>query len=484
MSMRKQFVAILGLLLGAALTPAANAQQVTGKQLQAGDELAYQLAFQRGAQAVIWGAPAASMMGLIKSAKSQLGAVVNEDIIYFSKPMVSRHGFLTPNNQTPYVFSLMNTKGGPMVLEVPPASPKVIFFGTATDTWQVPIVDVGPEGEDKGKGGKYLFLPPGYEGEVPKGYFVLRPATYHVSTALRPIQIKGGTLEEAVAYSKQLKAYPLSQAKNPKPNRYIDAFPKTWDTLPHYNLSWFEDLAAVVNEEPVQTQDLVMMGMLPTIGIEKDKPFKPNPVAAKALDEAITLAYAEMLEYFITPGKGFAPYWSDRQWGAPNFPREVLESGFHFAFKDQYLLDHRAGGFAFWATWVPKHLGKATFYLMGQRDKDGKLFDGSSTYRLRVPKDTPAAEFWSVIVYSRTKDSFAALIPKSERVGTSSYEKAELKSNADGSIDIYFGPKAPPGFESNWLPTGQDFFLLFRLYGPEKSLYDKSWTLPDVEKVS
>jgi hypothetical protein len=481
--MRKQLVAI-GLLLGAALTPAANAQQVAGTQLQAGDELAYQLAFQRGAQAVIWGAPAASMMGLIKSAKSQLGALVNEDIIYFSKPMVSRHGFLTPNNQTPYVFSLMNTKGGPMVLELPPASPKVIFFGTATDTWQVPIVDVGPEGQDKGKGGKYLFLPPGYEGEVPKGYFVHRPATYHVSTALRPIQIKGGTLEEAVAYSKQLKAYPLSQAKSPKPNRYIDAFPKTWDTLPHYNSSWFEDLAAVVNEEPVQPQDLVMMGMLSTIGIEKGKPFKPNPVAAKAVDEAITLAYAEMLEYFITPGKGFAPYWSDRQWGAPNFPKAVLESGFHFAFKDQYLLDHRAGGFALWATWVPKHLGKATFYLMGQRDKDGRLFDGSSTYRLRVPKDTPAAEFWSVIVYSGTKDSFAAFIPKSARVGTSSYEKAELKANADGSIDIYFGPKAPPGFESNWLPTGQDFFLLFRLYGPEKSFFDKSWTLPDVERVS
>jgi hypothetical protein len=484
MRVSTQFVATLGLLLSTALTPAANAQQVTGTQTQAGDELAYQLAFQRGTQAVIWGMPAASMMSVIRSAQSQLGAVVNEDIVYFSKPMVSRHSFLTPNNDTPYVFSLLNTKGGPMVLEVPPASEKVVFFGTAIDTWQVPIVDVGPAGEDKGQGGKYLFLPPGYDGEVPEGYFVYRPPTYHVGTALRPIRIGGGTLEEAVEYSKRLKAYPLSQAKNPKPNRYIDAFPKTWNTLPHYDLSFFENLAEVVNEEPVQPQDLVMMGMLPTIGIEKGKPFKPNPVAAKALDDAIQLAYNEMLEYSITPGKALAPYWADRQWGVPNLPREVLESGFHFAFKDQYLLDHRAGGLAFWATWWPKHLGKASFYLIGQRDKDGELFDGSATYRLRVPKNTPAAQFWSVIVYSRSKESFAAFIPESVRVGISSYEKADLKANADGSIDIYFGPKAPTGFESNWLPTGQDFFLWFRLYGPEKPLFDKSWILPDVEKVS
>lgn len=325
------------------------------------DDLAYQLVFQRGTQALIWGMPAASMMSVIRSAESQLGAVLNDDIIYFSKPMVSRHSFLTPNNVTPYVFSLMNTKGGPMVLEVPPASEKVVFFGTAIDTWQVPIVDVGPEGEDKGKGGKYLFLPPGYDGEVPGGYLVYRPATYHVGTALRPIQIEDGTLEEAVEYSKRLKAYPLSEAKSPKPNRYIDAYPKSWNTLPRYDLSFFEKLADVVNEEPVQPQDLVMMGLLSSLGIEKGKPFKVSPVAANALHDAIQLAYDEMLEYSITPGKSMAPYWRDRQWGVPNLPKEVLESGFQFAFKDRYLIDQRAGGLTFWATWPPRHLGKATF---------------------------------------------------------------------------------------------------------------------------
>ena len=117
---------------------------------------------------------------------------------------------------------------------------------------------------------------------------------------------------------------------------------------------------------------------------------------------------------------------------------------------------------------------------MGLRDKSGALFDGSSLYRLRVPKDVPAGQFWSAIVYSMKTKGFIA---NASKVGIGSYDKAELKQNADGTIDLYFGPKPPEGMESNWLPTGEDFFLIFRLYGPEQALFDKTWMLPDVEKV-
>jgi hypothetical protein len=199
------------LVLAAVATLAAvpGVAQEKGESNESAEELAYQLALQRGTQAAIWGMPAVSMMDVRKSAQRDLGATFN-DIIYFSKPMVSRHGFLTANNQVPYVIVLLNTTDGPVVLDVPPASPKTIFFGSVIDAWQVRVVDIGPEGEDKGKGGKYLFLPPGYDKPVPEGYLVNKPKTFHLYIALRPVAIEGGTLAEAVEYSKRLQAYPLA----------------------------------------------------------------------------------------------------------------------------------------------------------------------------------------------------------------------------------------------------------------------------------
>ena len=99
---------------------------------------------------------------------------------------------------------------------------------------------------------------------------------------------------------------------------------------------------------------------------------------------------------------------------------------------------------------------------------------------MRVPKDTPAKDFWSIIVYSMKTKGFVEGAP---RVGISSKDLGKMKVNADGSADVYFAPKAPAGLESNWIPTGEDFFLIFRLYGPGKPLFDRSWTLDDVEKV-
>ncbi len=142
------------------------------------------------------------------------------------------------------------------------------------------------------------------------------------------------------------------------------------------------------------------------------------------------------------------------------------------------LVDEGANAF-FFATWLPKKLGTATAYLTGLRDSNGNLFSGETTYRLHVPADVRARDFWSVIVYSMKTKS---MIPNSfNRVGLSSYDKKSMLMNPDGSVDIYFGPKAPAGKNANWLPTGQDFVLLFRVYGPEKAYLDKTWKLPDVE---
>jgi hypothetical protein len=433
----------------------------------------------RAVEAAIWGMPAVSMRSAINATKRDLGGDWN-DVVYFSKPMEARHGFLTANNQVPYLVASIHTKDGPMVVEVPAASETTKFFGSIIDAWQLPIADVGPTGDDEGKGAKYLFLPPGYEGAVPDGYLVYRPATFSLHLAFRPVSEAGGTLEQAVAYAKTLQVYPLSAAANPPPTDLLDAYPRVWNTLPKYDTTFFEELATVVDEEPVQERDLAMMGLLHSIGIRKGEPFAPDAATRRIFELALADAYDEMQWYFETPGLALAPWWEGLQWMGPNLSTEQAERGFPYLTDDRLMIDERAGGIYFWATFLPKKLGGGSFYLMGLRDASGELLDGSSTYSLRVPADTPAADFWSVIVYSMKTKGF---VEGASTVGLSSLDAASLKANEDGSIDVYFGPEAPTGLESNWIPTGEPFFLVFRFYGPEPPLFDKSWRLSDVKKV-
>jgi hypothetical protein len=221
------------------------------------------------------------------------------------------------------------------------------------------------------------------------------------------------------------------------------------------------------------------MSDLRGIGIEKGKPFEPGPVMKKALEEGLALAYDSMQSYFATPGKALMPYWEGRQWQALNLPKEQAAAGFPFATDNVVLIDERAGGAYFWATYLPKKLGGSSFYLMGLRDSGGNLLDGKSTYRLCVPKDVPARDFWSAIVYSMKTKGFVEGV---DRVGLSSQNLEAMRVNEDGTVDIYFAPEPPAGLESNWIPTGEDFFLIFRFYGPEKALFEKTWTLNDIDK--
>jgi len=260
--------------------------------------------------------------------------------------------------------------------------------------------------------------------------------------------------------------------------RFVDAFPKTWNTLPRYDLSYFHDLDAVVQREPVIERDKAMMALLAAIGMEKGQEFKPDAETQKALLEGLHRAYDWMQDYFVN--RSTVPWWENRQWQVWQFAEGQPETGFPYVTTGRVLTDERAGGAYFWITYLPKSLGGGTFYLTGLRDRDGDLLIGRATYKLTVPADTPAKDFWSVIVYSMKTKGFVEGV---DRVGLSSLELPKMKKNADGSIDVYFTPKPPAGLETNWIPTGEDFFLLFRLYGPDKPLFEKTWTLGDVEKV-
>jgi hypothetical protein len=375
---------------------------------------------------------------------------------------------------------MLDMTRGPVVVEVPAASPTAVFFGSANDAWMVPVIDIGPQGEDAGKGGKYLFLPPAYEQPVPEGYLVNRPATYHVYVALRPVAVGEGKMNDVVEYSQRLKVYPLAEAADPAPNRYIDAYPRVWNTLPRYDLGFFEDIARLVAEEPVQPKDKVMMGMLASLGIVKGKPFLPDEGMQSILGEAAALAGAMLQANFQTPGITTVTFWPGEQWGSFALSPAVLEGGFSFTDNDRVLLDERARTFQ-WLTFPPRKMGKGSFYLVSMRDQSGKLLDGDSTYRLRMPAKVPVSQFWSVIAYSQASKSFIAGAP---RVGLSSYDREGLKFNPDGSVDLYFGPNAaaaPEGMASNWLSTGEDFFLMARFYGPQPELFQKTWSMPDLE---
>lgn len=437
----------------------------------------YQITYQRGIEAMNWAMPAVSMISMRKGNFS-LGGGYNT-IYWISKPPTPLAEAITPNNQTPYATVYINTRNGPVVLDIPPASKQTAIFGSATDVWQVPIADIGPAGMDKGKGGKYLFLSPGYDGKVPEGYFTVPMVLYDVSVAMRLIPLSGASYSETAEYAKNINAYPLSQAENPPKGNYLDIAGKHLPTLPVYDLSFFEKITELLNEEPLLERDKVMGGMLASLGIEKGKPFAPEGKVKQALQQAAKDGYAYLEYRFETPGYSHEIYWPDRQWLGIKQPSK---DGFVYDEGEYLLLDER-GSLFHWVTFIPRRLGKASAYMLGINDADGELLSGKQNYKLNVPANVPVRDFWSVIAYSKKTKAF--IYNDMNIVGLSSYDKSKLKVNDDGSIDVYFGEKPPAGLESNWIPTaGKDFFLLFRFYGPQEPVFDKSFKLSDVVRIN
>ena len=201
-------------------------------------------------------------------------------------------------------------------------------------------------------------------------------------------------------------------------------------------------------------------------------------MTSAALERAAADGKAYLDYTFQTPGYSTETYWEGRQWQGL---RQPSEEGFVFDEGDHLLVDER-GSLFHWVTFVPRQLGAATAYYAALRDADGILLSGDGEYRLHVQADVPARDFWSVIAYSMETKAF--IYNELGRVGLSSYDKATMEMNEDGSVDIYFGATAPEGLESNWIPTaGEDFFLLFRFYGPEPPVFEKSFVLNDLERI-
>lgn len=445
------------------------------------ESLEYKIMVQRATQTAIWAMPAVGVIDFWKATRNQLGGTIN-DVVYLRKPFDSKHGFLTANDVTAYAWGSPNCEKGPLVIEVPAKTEKVGYFGTIINVWDQPIVDVGASGADQGKGGKYLIVPPRYEGELPnEGYIIRYSDSYTLGFSFRPVLGNTGTYKDAEEYAKGIKIYYLEEADNPPTTNYLDATDVGYDCLPYYDETFFQDINDFVQQNPIRPQDKAMISLLRDLGIEKGKDFNPTPLQEKAIAEGLGLAYDHMQNYFITEGKGCIPLWPGKsQWQIWNFAKGQPEAGFPYETDEFVYIDERSGGSYFWITYLPENLGGGTFYLTGLRDSSGELLNGSDTYKLNVPANTPAKDFWSVIVYSMKTKGF---VRNAERVGLSTPDTKDMIINEDGSWDVYFSPQAPKGKESNWIPTGEDFFLLFRLYGPESKDFYKNWILGDIEKL-
>jgi hypothetical protein len=443
-------------------------------------DLARRTVERRAVEAVIWGMPAVNYDLMYQAAVRQARGDFNQ-IVYWSRLPDWKIQTLTPNPDSIYLTPFINTKEvGPVVLEIPPADEGSIT-GTVMDVWQSALEDVGPAGVDKGQGGKYLILPPGHQETVPTGYIPLASDTYEGYALLRSIPQSGSEpdVARAVAYGKRVKLYPLSQAANPLATTFIDVVDVVYDSTIPYDLRFFESLNRIVQAEPWLERDKAMIDQLKSIGIEKGKPFHPDPRTQDILNDAAREAHAWLVaryEAFFS-----SPYYEGSRWAMPG-SRELMEQmATFFAKPDVYPVDDRGVTYSY-GYFSPKHLGGGSFYLLTIADKDGRLLDGGRTYRLTVPANAPVRQYWSATVYDRT--THAPI--RDARWPSRSSQTPGLHKHADGSVDISFGPKAPAGKESNWVPTSTDggFEVLFRFYGPEKPLFDKTWKLPDIEEVT
>jgi hypothetical protein len=435
---------------------------------------------QRATEAAIWGMPAVNYDLMLQEMLTKTPGKVGQ-VIYWGRPLDWKNQTLTPNPDALYFMVFVNTKDGPVVLDLPPGDANGSFNANIVTAWQVPLEDAGLLGFDKGNGGKYLILPPGYAGPKPQGYIPLQSDTYGGYMLFRA-NLKSHSeadVARSVAYGKRMKIYPLAQAANPAATVFTDVKDVTFDSTIRYDASFFANLDRIVQSEPWLARDRAMIDQLRSLGIEKGKPYSPDEATTMALETGIREVHALLEAKYDA---GMPPFFSETsRWMFPVPPDliKAMQSG--FADLDNYPVDDRGMVYSYAFIGI-KRLGAGQFYSISIRDKNGDAFDGGNTYRLNVPPNAPVEQYWSVTAYDRETHALIKGMPRASRASNAS----DVQKNADGSVDIYFGPRAPEGKDSNWVPTdpARRFELMARFYGPKKEFFDKVWKLPDVELVS
>jgi hypothetical protein len=451
------------------------------------------LIFMRGVEAFLSGIPATSIES-IRRGFSQVGIKQASDVIIFDRLMDSNSLFLTGNTDTVYASTTLQLdRDGPTVVVVPPKCGP----GTVDDAWQRFVVDMGAPGLDRGRGAKYLILPPDYRGDLdpPVGgelaqvdgeeYIVAKSPTYTNWLILRGFLDADGNPDAATAMFKNgLKIYPFNDRKRPAPQmNFISASKVPFNTVHSNTFEFYEELNCVIQREPLSLIDLELRGLIASVGIQKDKLFQPDMRTKNLLTKAAAVGNATARALFFRPMKEAYLY---------------QESGWFTGFvggSHEYLRDQSKGGRYLDArtltyyiatvntpAMVNKMVGVGSQYALITTDKSRSYLDGSSNYKLCIPADAPAKDFWSVVVYDPQTRS---QLQTGQPFPAKNSKRSKLDINQDGSVDLYFGPGAPPDKEANWIQTvsGKGWFACLRLYGPLEAWFAKTWRPGEIEKV-
>ena len=429
------------------------------------DKLYDERDFQRACQAYLWSLPAVSFTSWQRGITQGLGAKNGQIVAILSYE--ARRGILTANATTPYYLGFADLSSGPLVMVIPPRGVQ----GGISDAWQNAIP--GTEAP-----GTYLVLAPGQKApDNVTGYIVRQSPTFNIFLGVRLTDTDPENAKEALA---QLQMYPYAQRDNPPKMDILDAGTKAWSGLPPRGMEYWQRLDDVIQGEPVEPRDIFFHAMLRPLGLEKGKPFKPDARQTKILTDAAlvgeAMAKANSADRRFADGRlstrralGLRAATRRRR------SRRILEP----ARRTRVLV--LRGRRARARRWHPSGPDLRPHISSAYKDKAGEWLDGGRSYRLRVPPDPPIKLFWSVTLYD--VDTRALILNEQKIADRSS--RMDLRKNADGSVDIYCGPKAPAGFEKNWIPTvpGKNWFAYFRFYQPTEAYFDRSWPLPDFEQV-
>jgi hypothetical protein len=436
----------------------------------------------RGVDAFLKGMPGASVRGIIVGLEK--AGVDQYNKVGITKSLLdSKSLFLTANTSTIYITPYLNVKeNGPMVMETPPG-----MLGAFNDAWFHYIADIGPFGEDKGKGGKYLILPPEYEGEIPEGYFVVKSPTNKTFVFMRT-SIANGLESVVKMVEENLKVYPLSEKDNAKKMELVDISGLDFNTVHTNDYSFYEHLADWINEEHIDMLDVETKGLFASIGIEKGKAFAPDERMKKILTEAVAIGNAAARSIVWYPRTDI------NMSGASIYPETESSWIMAFANKNVFFKSETGGMnsdarvmFHYPYTAVTPAMavtfeGAGSDYAIAFLDADKNHFDGAKEYKLHIPSNVPVNDFWALTIYdSQTR----SLLQTDQQFPTIGSQTEGFKQNEDGSFDLYLSPSAPTGFENNWLQTipGKSWFVILRVYGPLKPWIEKTWIPGEVTLI-
>ncbi|SDJ86199.1 DUF1254 domain-containing protein [Aliiruegeria lutimaris] len=438
------------------------------------------LDFMRGVDTFLTGISATSVRTACNGLES-IGIKPNGGVGITEDLMNAHSLFLTPNTTTVYGFACLDLTEGPMVLEVPSG-----VLGPVDDADFRWVTDVGLTGPDTGKGGKYLFLPPGYKGTPPTdGYFVQTPRTNTLLFFFRAF-VKDGDVAAAVDHVKQgTKLYQhaaTTGTEEPPKTEFVNTSGVQFNTISANDFSFFEELNEVVQKEPADWVDPDTVGLFASIGIRKGQEFAPDDRMKAILTDAVAVGNATARAFLFDPRDPDAYFYPDRKWFTA-----FIGGSYEFLDGAERLLDARTM-FFYYATGITPAMaeakvGSGSSYAALVRDANGDVLDGGKTYKVTLPGPVPAKEFWSFVVYDNQTRSI--LETQQKLAGVDSTDKS-LKVESDGSVTVWFGPAASEGQEANWVQTmpGKGFNVLLRLYGPLEPWFDKSWKPGDFEPVN